>query len=59
MGVSCFIFIDFEEMVSIIKLDLVIVMIKDFIYYEFIVKGLDMGCDVLIEKLLIMDEDKC
>ncbi len=59
MGVSCPTFGDFEEMVSTTKPDLVIVTTKDSTHHEFIIKGLDMGCDVLTEKPLTTDEDKC
>lgn len=59
MGVSCPTFTDFEEMVTTTKPDLVIVTTKDSTHHEFIIKGLDMGCDVLTEKPLTTDEDKC
>jgi len=59
MGVSCPTFGDFEEMVATTKPDLVIVTTKDSTHHEFIIKGLDMGCDVLTEKPLTTDEDKC
>lgn len=59
MGVNCPTFTDFEEMVSTTKPDLVIVTTKDSTHHEFIIKGLDMGCDVLTEKPLTTDEDKC
>lgn len=59
MQVSCLIYVNFEKMVQERKFDLVIVIIKDFNYYEFIIKGLDMGCDVLMEKFMIIDEFKC
>lgn len=59
MGVSCPTFGDFEEMVTTTKPDLVIVTTKDSTHHEFIIKGLDMGCDVLTEKPLTTDEDKC
>ena len=41
------------------KPDLVIVTTVDSTHHEFIVKGLDMGCDVLSEKPMTTDEDKC
>ena len=58
MGVSCPTFKDFEKMVSATKPDLIIVTTKDSTHHEFIIKGLDMGCDVLTEKPLTIDEDK-
>ena len=59
IGVNCPTFTNFEEMVSSTKPDLVIVTTKDSNHHEFIIKGLDMGCDVLTEKPLTIDEVKC
>jgi len=59
MGVSCPTFTDFEKMVNDTKPDLVIVTTKDSTHHEFIIKGLNMGCDVLTEKPLTTDEVKC
>ncbi len=59
MGVSCPTYTDFEKMIAETKPDLVIVTTKDSTHHEFIVKGLDLGCDVLTEKPLTTDEVKC
>lgn len=59
MGVDCPTFLDFDEMVKTTKPDLVIVTTKDSTHHEFIIKALDMGCDVLTEKPLTTDERKC
>lgn len=59
IGVSCKTYLDFEKMVKETKPDLIIVTTKDSTHHQFIVKGLDMGCDVLTEKPLTTDEDKC
>lgn len=59
MGVDCPIFTNFERMLSATEPDLVIVCTKDSTHHEFIIKGLDMGCDVLTEKPLTTDEVKC
>jgi len=59
MGVNCPLYQDFEKMVQDAEPDLVIVCTKDSNHHEFIVKGLDMGCDVLTEKPLTIDEVKC
>jgi len=59
MNVTCPTFADFDEMVSKTKPDLIIVTTKDSTHHEFIIKGLDMGCDVLTEKPLTTDETKC
>ncbi|MEM7369780.1 MAG: Gfo/Idh/MocA family oxidoreductase [Bacteroidota bacterium] len=59
MGVNCPVFTDFEHMLTETKPELVIVTTKDSTHHEFIIKGLDMGCDVLTEKPLTTDEHKC
>lgn len=59
IGVTCPTFANFEEMVNKTKPDLVIVTTKDSTHHEFIIKGLEMGCDVLTEKPLTTDEVKC
>ncbi len=58
IGVNCPTFLNFEKMVKQTKPDLVIVTTKDSTHHQFIIKGLDMGCDVLTEKPLTIDEDK-
>ncbi|MEO1449792.1 MAG: Gfo/Idh/MocA family oxidoreductase [Bacteroidota bacterium] len=59
MGVSCATFEDFEKMVSETQPDLIIVTTTDSTHHEFIIKGMEMGCDVLTEKPMTTDEDKC
>lgn len=59
IGAKCPTFGDFEKMVQETRPDLVIVTTKDSNHHEFIIKGLKMGCDVLTEKPLTIDEDKC
>ncbi len=59
MGVKCNTYTDFGKMVTENQPDLVIVTTTDSTHHEYIIKGLDMGCDVLTEKPLTTDEDKC
>lgn len=59
MGVDCPTFVDFDQMIQETKPDLLIVTTKDSTHHEFIIKGLDAGCDVLTEKPLTTDEVKC
>lgn len=59
MGVSCNTYTDFDKMLQEQKPDFVIVCPKDSNHYEYIIKGLDFGCDVLTEKPLTTDEIKC
>ncbi len=59
IGANCPVFTDFEEMVNRTKPDLIIVTTKDSTHHQYIIKGLEMGCDVLTEKPLTTDETKC
>jgi len=61
MGVGCqtFSHSQFEDMVRQTRPDLVIVTTTDSTHHEYIIKGLDLGCDVLTEKPLTTDERKC
>lgn len=58
IGVSCPTYSDFKQMIKEAKPDLVIVTTKDSNHHEFIIDGLLMGCDVLTEKPLTIDEVK-
>lgn len=59
MGVDCPTFVDFDEMLETTKPDLVIVTTVDSTHHEFIIKGLQADCDVITEKPMTTDEDKC
>jgi predicted dehydrogenase len=59
IGATCPTFTDFETMVAATRPDLVIVTTTDSTHHEFIIKALEMGCDVLTEKPLTTDEKKC
>lgn len=59
MGVDCPVFADFTEMVNQTKPDVVIVTTMDNNHHEFIIKALEMGCDVITEKPMTTDEVKC
>ncbi len=58
IGVSCPTFTNFEEMMHKTKPDLVMVTTVDATHHEFIIKGLEMGSDVLTEKPMTTDEVK-
>lgn len=59
MNVQCPTSADFKSLVRKTKPDLVIVATTDATHHEFIIQGLQMGCDVLTEKPLTIDEVKC
>ncbi|WP_242118383.1 Gfo/Idh/MocA family protein [Aestuariivivens sediminicola] len=58
IGVDCPVFLDFDDMLKETKPDLIIVTTVDSTHHQFIVKGLNFGCDVLTEKPLSTDEWK-
>lgn len=58
IGTNCPTFLDFDEMLKTAKPDLLIVTTTDSTHHEFIIKGLEFGCDVLTEKPLTTDETK-
>ncbi len=59
MQVDCPTYEDFDQMLLETNPDLLIVTTKDSTHDQFIIKGLDFGCDVLTEKPLTTDENKC
>lgn len=59
IGVNAPLFTDFEKMIKETRPDLIIVTTVDGTHHEFIIKGLQMGVDVLTEKPLTTDEKKC
>lgn len=59
IGTNCKTYLDFDQMMAESKPDLLIVTTMDSTHHEFIVKGLELGSDVLTEKPLTTDEDKC
>ncbi len=59
IGVDCKTYGDFDQMMRDNTPDLLIVTTTDATHHRYIVRGLDFGCDVLTEKPLTTDEDKC
>lgn len=59
MGVSCPIFTDFDKMMRETKPEILIVTTVDNTHHEFIIKGMEMGADIITEKPLTTDESKC
>lgn len=59
MKVACPTFTNFEEMMKTVKPEVVIVTTMDSTHDEFIVKAMEMGADVITEKPMTTDEDKC
>lgn len=59
MGVNCPVFTNFEEMINQTKPDIVIVTTVDATHHKYIIKALEMGCNVVTEKPMTTDEVKC
>ncbi len=59
IGVSCPVFINFEEMMNTVKPEIVIVTTVDATHDQFIIKAMEMGADVITEKPMTTDEIKC
>ena len=50
---------DFEKMILEKKPDTVIVTSIDRTHHKYIIKAMEMGCDVISEKPMTVDADKC
>lgn len=59
IGVNCPTFTNFDEMMDKARPDLLMVTTVDAYHRDYIVKGLERGVDVMTEKPMVTDEDKC
>src|SRR5690606_18911448 len=59
LGVSCPTFTDFNKMMKEVKPDTLVVTTVDSTHHEFIIKGMEMGANVITEKPMTTDEKKC
>ncbi len=59
MGVGCPTFLDFDEMLNTVPIEILIVTTVDSTHHEFIVKGLKKGLTVITEKPMTTDEPRC
>jgi len=50
---------DFDRMIAETKAACVIVATVDAFHHEYIIRALDLGCDVITEKPMTVDDDKC
>jgi predicted dehydrogenase len=50
---------DFDWMVKETKPDVVIVTTKDSVHSDYIIRAMELGCDVMTEKPMTTDEKKC
>jgi len=58
-GFSCPTFTDFEKMMKEIKPDTLIVTTVDATHHEFIIRGMELGANIITEKPMTTDEEKC
>ncbi len=59
VDVPCYAAKDFDRMVQEQKADVVIVATTDAAHSDYIVRAMELGCDVLTEKPMTTDETKC
>lgn len=59
LGLSCPTFTDFDKMMKDTKPDKLLVMTVDGTHHEFIIKGMEYGADIITEKPMTIDEQKC
>ena len=50
---------DFDEMVAEVKPDIVVVTTRDSFHDTYIVRAMELGCDVVTEKPMTIDEERC
>ena len=58
IGASCPTYTDFEKMMQETKPDVLIVTTVDCTHHEFIIRAMELGCDVITEKPMSTDEKK-
>lgn len=59
LGLSCPTYTDFDKMMKELKPDKLLVMTVDGTHHEFIIKGMEYGADIITEKPMTIDEQKC
>jgi predicted dehydrogenase len=59
IGLTCPLFTDFEKMMKEVKPDTLIVTTVDSTHHEFIIRGMELGANIITEKPMTTDEQKC
>lgn len=59
MALTCPTYTDFDKMMKETKPDLLLVMSVDGVHHHHIVKGMEYGADIVTEKPMTIDEQKC
>ena len=52
-------YVDFNEMIAQTRPDSVVVTTIDATHYKYIMRAMELGCDVITEKPMCTDEDQC
>lgn len=50
---------DFDKMITETKPDIVIVTTVDGFHHQYVIRGMELGCDVITEKPMTIDDAKC
>jgi len=50
---------DFDKMIKETKPDVVIVTTMDGVHHKYIIRAMELGCDVITEKPMTIDSEKC
>jgi predicted dehydrogenase len=59
LGLSCPTFTDFDKMMKETKPQRLLVMTVDGTHHDFIIRGMEYGADIITEKPMTIDEQKC
>jgi len=59
IGINAPTFADFDRMINETRPDTVMVTTVDGTHYRYIIRGLELGCNVMTEKPLCTDEQQC
>lgn len=58
IGTDAPIYTDIEKMLTETRPEILMVISRDDVHHEHIIKGLEHGCDIICEKPMTIDEDK-
>ena len=58
-GFNCPTFTDFEKMMKEVKPDTLIVTTVDATHHDYIIRGMELGANIITEKPMTTDEQKC
>ncbi len=59
MGIECPVYTDFDKMMKEVKPDTLIVTTIDSFHDQYIIRGMELGANIISEKPMTTDETKC